>query len=448
MDIQTQLRTEITIINQTMADFGIDAGTKPGWTTIAGRSFVAYGIRTGAQQRQDAIARILPELSERISASRRRPAPVRMRELPLTLEVQHPTPAPLDWRAATMRIGAARLLAGRNYSTTPAQDCTIALDSRPHILVAGTTGSGKSTILRMMLASLAYNSDPDAVRLVLVDRKNEDLVPFGDLPHVAAAAYTAADARTAITRTHAELQRRVDAGLGDWQRIVLVIDELAQLDEASLTTLGSILAVGRSKRVHVIAATQHPTVRLIGDKSNYAVRIVGQVVDGTTAALATGRRGTGAELLPGAGAFLYVDGATLDRIQAYNLDAAATGPLVRSICEKWGATASTTTSTPVELPAVEPTSPVEPEVEDEISRIARIIEPMWRSGASKSQMAKAALDRQYAGSYAAKIDKALALLASTTTARTHASTPGQTPASASGSVVVEPARIIRMVTAR
>lgn len=411
-DLAAQLRNEIQIINNTLAAFGVDAGTKPSWTMVAGCSFVAFGLRTGATQRISDVQRLLPELSERLSAARRRPTPVRLREMPLALEVPHPSPTPLDWRGATLRVGAGRMVAGRNYSMTPAQDQVLDLAQRPHILIAGTTGSGKSTVLRMMLSSLAFNADPQALRMVLIDRKNEDLVPFARLPHVDLAAWTVGDAHKAVTAVAAELERRVQAGVGDWPRLVLVVDELAQLANDSLDLLSAILAVGRSKRVHVLAATQHPTVRLIGDKANYAVRLVGQVADAQTAALATGRKGSGAELLPGAGAFLLVDGVQLDRLQAYNLHADAVAGLVDVVREKWGGA-----STPVLLPAVEPMTPVVEPVEDEIERIARTIEPLWRQGASKNAMCKAALDRPYAGSYAGKIDRALALLdASTTTA--------------------------------
>ena len=311
-----------------------------------------------------------------------------------------------------MRVGAGRMVAGRIYAPPTASDCVIDLAEKPHLVIAGTTGSGKSTILRMMLSSMSFSSNPDALRLVLVDLKNEDLVPFARLPHVEMAAWTEQDARSAVLAVHAELQRRVQAGAGDWPRVVLVIDELAQLDVTSLDLLSSILAVGRSKRLNVVAATQHPTVRLIGDKANYAVRLVGQVVDAQTAAIATGRSKSGAELLPGAGAFLYVDGPKLERLQAYNLGAEAAAAVVDVVVQKWA-------STPVQLPVVEPMKLVvepaaEPE-EDEIARIARTIRALWESGASKSAMCKAALDRPYAGSYAGKIDRALALLQSSTT---------------------------------
>ena len=374
MNIEQQLHTEIAIINRTLAAFGVDAGTKPQWTTIAGASFVAYGLKLGATQRISGVAQLLPELSERISASRATPTPVRLREMPIALEVAHPAPRPLDWKQATMRIGPGRLLAGRNYSATPAQDCIIDLDARPHLLIAGVTGSGKSTILRMLLAALAYNAAPDNLRLILVDRKNEDLVPFARLPHVEMAAWTASDAHAAIRLAHAEIRRRTDTH-SDRTRLVLVIDELAQVDTNALEILSRhIVPVGRSKRVHVIAATQHPTVKLIGDKSNYPVRLVGQVVDGATAAIATGRRSTGAELLPGAGAFLYIDGARIDRIQAYHLDAASTPPIVDAICDKWGDKA------PAHLPAPVRTGadiPIAPPAPAEITAVAPV-----RTGAS------------------------------------------------------------------
>lgn len=358
-DLNTQLHAEINTINRTLAAFNIDAGTKPAWTTIAGASFVAFGLRTGPAQRISDIARLLPELQERLSAQRHRPTPVRLREMPLALEVAHPTPAPLDWRSAVLRIGPARLLIGRNYTAAPPTDAIIDLAHRPHILVAGTTGSGKSTLLRTALCSLAYSTPPETLRLILVDLKNEDLLPFAHLPHTFATAYTADAARTAIRLVAAELRRRIDQAVTG-ERILLVIDELAQIDPDSLDALASILAVGRSKQINVLAATQHPTVRLIGDKANYAVRLVGQVVDAQTAALATGRKNTGAELLPGAGAFLHIDGAQLDRIQAYHLPAAAAATLVATITDKWGAAPVRTSAQPLILPAGDPPDELAP----------------------------------------------------------------------------------------
>ena len=111
MTLETQLTNEIRIINRTLHDYGVDAGTKPAWTTVAGTSYITFELRTGRSQRNADIARLLPELSERLSAQRRRPTPVRMLEMPLRFEVEHPDPQPLNWRAATLRIGAGSLKA-------------------------------------------------------------------------------------------------------------------------------------------------------------------------------------------------------------------------------------------------------------------------------------------------------------------------------------------------
>jgi len=359
MELEKQLNSEIAIINRTLAAFGVDAGTMPRWTTIAGSSFVAYGLKLAATQRISGVAALLPELSERISAARQTPTPVRLRTMPIALEVMHPTPRPLDWRGAVLRIGANRLLAGRNYSATPAQDCVIDLDAKPHVLVVGTTGSGKSTVLRMMLASLAYNMPPDALRLVLVDLKNATLPPFAKLPHVERLAYMPDDAQRAIGLVHAELQRRIRIGGAQrWQRLLLAIDELAQIDSHALNLLGSILSLGREMNINVVAATQHPTTKLIGNKANYPVRLVGQVVDADTAEIAAGRKQSGAWQLPGQGAFLYVDGPTLDRIQAYNLTADSAANLIAAVADKWSAAPLAPVRTSVE-PAIPAPAPAE-----------------------------------------------------------------------------------------
>jgi DNA segregation ATPase FtsK/SpoIIIE-like protein len=134
-----------------------------------------------------------------------------------------------------------------------------------------------------------------------------------------------------------ELQRR--KGLDDSSnepRIVVVIDELAELgDKESLAMLSSILRIGRSFRVNVIAATQLPTKATCGEKNNYTVRFIGQVTDPQTAHIAAGRPETGAHLLPGRGAFLRVEGNKLDRLQAYHLDMTGTETLVASIRQRW-----------------------------------------------------------------------------------------------------------------
>ena len=328
---------EVAAINRTFQGRTLDAGTRAGWTVVAGRSYIAYGLRLGGAVLPQDVEKLLPKLTEALSALRHRPTDVRLRRKPLALEVAHPFPAPLDWQRAQTRLQPDTMLTGRNYSGGEPCDDTLCFDDTPHVLIAGTTGSGKSTLLRMMVLTLALNTSPDALRLYLVDLKNTDLKPFRHLPHTELFAGEENEARQAIRIVHREVRRRKDAEDTDAPRIVLVIDELAEVgDRDTLDLLSSILRIGRSFRVNVVAATQLPTKATCGEKNNYTVRFVGAVTDPQTAALAAGRGESGAHLLPGKGAFLRVEGTTLERLPAYHLDKAGTDAMVQQAVERWG----------------------------------------------------------------------------------------------------------------
>lgn len=344
--LDQQLHTEVNIINRTLAAFGIDAGTRPAWSVIAGASYILYGLRTGPAQAIDAIERRLDELAERISASRHTATQIRLRRLPLALEVPHPQPQPLPWvRAHLKLLRSYTMLTGRVYSADGANDDTICLSDHPHVLVAGTTGSGKSTLMRMALISLAINSSPDDLQMVLVDMKNQDLVALAELPHVERFAVLDDSAAAAICYVESILRQRIDRRV-DHPRIVLAIDELRELARLPglVASLSSIVSLGRSLGIHVIAATQHPQASEIGSivKANFSVRLVGRVVGARHAAAASDRPGTGAELLPGNGAFLRVSGPDIVRLQAYWLNDAGAQGLVEMVRRTWPA--------PVEFP--------------------------------------------------------------------------------------------------
>ena len=330
---------EVAAINRTFQGRTLDAGTRAGWTVVAGRSYIAYGLRLGGAVLPQDVEKLLPKLTEALSALRHRPTDVRLRRKPLALEVAHPFPAPLDWQRAQTRLQPDTMLTGRNYSGGEPCDDVLCFDDTPHVLIAGTTGSGKSTLLRMMVSTLALNTDPANLRLYLVDLKNTDLKPFRRLPHTEPELFAGeeSEAQQAIRIVHREVRRRKDAEDTNAPRIVLVIDELAEVgDRDTLDLLSSILRIGRSFRVNVVAATQLPTKATCGEKNNYTVRLVGAVTDAQTAALAAGRGDSGAHLLPGKGAFLRVEGTTLERLQAYHLDMPGTAAMVQQAVQRWG----------------------------------------------------------------------------------------------------------------
>jgi energy-coupling factor transporter ATP-binding protein EcfA2 len=336
---------EIEVVNGTLAAFGVDAGTRPAWTTVAGSSFIWYGLRLGRAQAVDGLTKRLTDVAARIGQYRRGFGltgewPVALRLSPFALEVPHPDPQPLAWQRARLKLPSLTMLAGRVYDGEGGRDDTVSLRQYPHVLIAGISGSGKSTLARMMLGSLAINTSPDDLQVVIVDMKRADVFALRGLPQVVRAVYEKEDAARAVRLVEHEMRRRIERGESE-PKVLLAIDELFELVKLPgvMDSLSSIVSLGRSMGVHVLAATQHPRTEDIGGivKANFGLRFVGQVAGARQAEVAANRAGTGAELLPGRGAFLRVEGATVRRLQAYLLDDAGTESLVDLAQRTYGA---------------------------------------------------------------------------------------------------------------
>lgn len=191
-----------------------------------------------------------------------------------------------------------------------------------HILVAGTTGSGKTALVRSMLVSLAHLNPPRALRMVLLDPKGRGFRGLDAFPHLLEPPVVGADeAVPVLERLVQEMERR-DGLHQSEPRLVVALDELADLmlvggrdAEAALTRL---VQRGREAGIHLIACTQKPTVAAVGSliKSNFPVRLVGAVASPEDAKVAAGIAGTGAERLLGRGDFLLVAKGQTRRFQA------------------------------------------------------------------------------------------------------------------------------------
>lgn len=228
----------------------------------------------------------------------------------------------------------ASLGAGSTRQRPPANTAVLGLDESGaplllrinapdvvHVLVAGTTGSGKSALARTLLASLAIYNAPDALQMILIDPKNRAFSGLEPLPHVRGPlASSSEDAVTRLEETVAEMEER-DRRNVNRPLLVVAVDELADLmqtgGKAVEKALTRLAQRGRESGIHLLCCTQKPSAALIGSATlaNFPVRIVGSVASKDEARYATGVADSGAEKLAGKGDFLLVAKGSLIRFQ-------------------------------------------------------------------------------------------------------------------------------------
>ena len=290
------------------------------------KSFIRYHLSLHASQQFSAVEKIQREMSAALAKNRAKygfeSTDIILCVKPtFGLEVKHPKPEPLLWPMHKLtNLDPDIMLCG--LSAIDGKHELVKFKESPHCLIAGMTNAGKSVLLQMMLLSLVANNDPSDLGLVIIDLKNEDLVPFKKLPHVISYNYEYESAVEAVNFMITEKNKRVEENKG--KRIVLVIDELAQLanDRSLSKKLGDLASIGRSKRLNLIAATQSVTKDGgIGSmmKANFSCRLIGKVAPGLSS-VATGLAKMQAHLLPGYGSFLRIEGDKNHRFQSYFID--------------------------------------------------------------------------------------------------------------------------------
>lgn len=239
-----------------------------------------------------------------VEVPRRKTAPIRL--FPLCEEIEAPAFTALLGVETT---GAPLLL------RLPSPDVV-------HILIAGTTGSGKTALARTLLASLAYFNAPSTLQMILIDPKGRGFGPLAQLSHVQGKVVATPDEGAArLAQVVAEMERRDHANLRT-PLLVVAIDELADLLQTGGKEVEGLInrlaQRGREAGIHLVACTQKPTAALIGGamKANFPVRLVGAVASRDEARYATGMRDSGAEKLEGKGDFLLIARGEALRFQA------------------------------------------------------------------------------------------------------------------------------------
>jgi S-DNA-T family DNA segregation ATPase FtsK/SpoIIIE len=203
------------------------------------------------------------------------------------------------------------------------------LKKLPHLLIAGTTGSGKSVGINAMILSLLYRNSPDDLKFLMIDPKMLEFSIYNDIPHLLTPVITQPkQAVTALNNMVAEMERRYtlmstsrtknienynkkisENGGEELPYIVVIIDELADLMMTSGKdvehSIGRLAQMARASGIHLIVATQRPSVDVVTGliKANLPSRIsfrVGQKIDSKVIL-----DGFGAESLLGRGDMLF-----------------------------------------------------------------------------------------------------------------------------------------------
>ena len=231
---------------------------------------------------------------------------------------------------AALTMGIGKDLTGRTVATS--------LADMPHLLIAGSTGSGKSVCLNTIICSLLFKYTPDEVKFLLIDPKKVELSIYNDIPHLVAPVVTEPKKASAALKWMVnEMERRYqqlsDHGVRDIRTfneqapqdqkmpyVVIIIDELADLMMAAPvdveTYICRLAQKARAAGLHLIVATQRPSVQVItGDiKSNIPMRIAFAVFSQIDARTILDT--VGAEKLLGKGDMLFTQkGGKLLRIQ-------------------------------------------------------------------------------------------------------------------------------------
>ena len=218
-----------------------------------------------------------------------------------------------------------RLPLGRDVSGNP---IVADLETMPHLLIAGATGSGKSVCMNAFLMALLYQNTPEELKLILIDPKRVELGPYNGMPYLLTPVIKDPEkAAISLRWVVAEMSRRYqvlseakyrniqefnadDDTKEKMPKIVVVIDELADLMMASgkevEASICRIAQMARAVGIHLIIATQRPSVDVITGliKANIPARIAFAVSSGIDSR--TILDGTGAEDLLGRGDMLYL----------------------------------------------------------------------------------------------------------------------------------------------
>ena len=328
------VRENIKILEETFASFGIKATVE---RAEIGPSVTKYEVKPAVGVRVNRISNLADDLALALAAKDVRiEAPIPGKSL-VGIEVPNSEIATVTFRELwdQSKTDASKLLEIPLGKAVNGSVRSFDLAKMPHLLVAGSTGSGKSVAVNGIIASILMKARPDEVKFMMVDPKMVELSVYNDIPHLLIPVVTnPRKASRALQKVVDEMENRYElfskvgarniagynAKVAEYNAqseykqvplplIVVIVDELADLMMvASKEVEDAIIRLGQKARaagIHMILATQRPSVDVISGliKANVPSRIAFAVSSGTDSRTILDENG--AEKLLGRGDMLF-----------------------------------------------------------------------------------------------------------------------------------------------
>lgn len=324
-----EMRENSRRLNETLASFKIDAHII---NVTRGPSVTRYEVELDKGVRLSKLTGCADDIALSLGASGVRIAAVPGKISVVGIEVPNRAVTTvslrevIDSNAFAQSKSKSSFAVGKDIGGT----CIVGnISKMPHMLIAGTTGSGKSVCMNSIIISLLYKAGPEDVKLIMVDPKMVELGIYNSIPHLLIPVVTdpkkaAGSLQWAVTEMLRRYKMMSDAGVRDLEsynsivcseggqklpQIVIIIDELADLMLVAAKevedSICRVAQMGRAAGMHLIIATQRPSADVITGlmKANIPSRIAFSVASAMESRIILDTQG--AEKLVGKGDMLY-----------------------------------------------------------------------------------------------------------------------------------------------
>ena len=329
VDGTDEMRENTRRLNETLASFKIEAHII---NVTRGPSVTRYEVELEKGVRLNKLTTVADDIALSLGASGVRIAAVTGKISVVGIEVPNRAVTMVSLREVidSSEFAAAKSKSSFAVGKDIGGSCIVGnIAKLPHMLIAGTTGSGKSVCMNSIIISLLYKASPDDVKLIMVDPKMVELGIYNGIPHLLIPVVTdpkkaAGSLQWAVTEMMRRYKAMSDTGVRDLEsynsimeaeegnklpQVVVIIDELADLMLVAAKeveeSICRIAQMGRAAGIHLIIATQRPSADVITGlmKANIPSRIAFSVASAMESRIILDTQG--AEKLVGRGDMLF-----------------------------------------------------------------------------------------------------------------------------------------------